>query len=77
MTEPNPLQSRAFLIPFDQIKPEHVEPAIRAVLASAEAQLQALIDLPGERSYATTVQALDDLLEPLSRIVGIARHLPW
>lgn len=75
MTEPNPLQSRAFLIPFDQIKPEHVEPAIRAVLASAEAQLQALIDLPGERSYATTVQALDDLLEPLSRIVGIARHL--
>lgn len=71
----NPLQSRAFLIPFDQIKPEHVEPAVRATLAGAEAELQALIDLPGERSYANTVQPLDDLLERLNRVVKIAHHL--
>lgn len=71
----NPLLSRDFRIPFDEIRPEHIEPGVRAALAQAEDELRAVIDHPGERSYANTVQALDDVEEHLDRAVGIASHL--
>lgn len=71
----NPLLSQAFLIPFDKITPEHIEPGIRSALAQAEAELEALIALPGERTYANTVAALDALVERVNRVVGIAHHL--
>jgi oligopeptidase A len=71
----NPLLSRDFLIPFDKIKTEHIDTGIREALKQAEVELNELTSFTGQRSYANTVQALDDLTEKLSRCVAIASHL--
>lgn len=71
----NPLLSREFRIPFDEIRAEQIEPGIRGALAEAEARLEALVSHEGARSYQNTVEALDDLKERLGRVVGIAYHL--
>ncbi len=71
----NPLLSRDFRIPFDKIKPEHIEPGIQEALAQAQKDLDKLTALPGVRTYENTVQALDILEERLDRAVGLAYHL--
>ena len=71
----NPLLSQAFEIPFDRIRPEHVEPGIREALRAAQRELDELIAFEGKRTYANTVQALDELDERLSRAVGLGYHL--
>lgn len=70
----NPLLSDDFLIPFDQIKPEHIDSGIREALVKSQQDLDALVQ-PKPRTYQNTLQALDDLTEPLSRAVTIAYHL--
>jgi oligopeptidase A len=71
----NPLRSRSFLIPFEQIKSEHIDAGIREALQTAEAELAELTAFTGQRTYANTVQELDDLTEKLSRTVKLASHL--
>ena len=71
----NPLRSREFLIPFDKIKVEHIEPGVREALAQAQASLEAIIAHEGERTYDNTIAALDDLQEKLGRVVSVAYHL--
>ncbi|HEX2091108.1 MAG TPA: M3 family metallopeptidase, partial [Longimicrobiaceae bacterium] len=71
----NPLFSHDFLIPFDRIRPEHVVPAIRQGLAEAERELEALVAEPGARTYANTLQRLDDLEERLDRVIHPVAHL--
>ena len=73
----NPLLSRTFRIPFDQIRPEHVVPAVRHALAEAERELAELIaqQRQGEPKYASTLGRLDALLERLERTIGPVAHL--
>ncbi len=71
----NPLLSRDFRIPFDKIKPEHIEPGVREALTQAQKDLDALTAFPGVRTYENTIQALDTLEERLDRAVGLAYHL--
>lgn len=40
----NPLLELSFAIPFDRIRPEHVEPAARALLADARVRLKAIVE---------------------------------
>ncbi|MDX2004244.1 MAG: M3 family metallopeptidase [Meiothermus sp.] len=72
---PNPLTSIQFDIPFDQIRPEHVEPAIDQLIAEAEAGLEAIIGVQGPRTYANTLGALDELGRGLWYAFGIVSHL--
>lgn len=71
----NPLLTEEFHIPFHLISSAHVVPAVRQALADAQRELDALIAEPGARSYANTVQRLDDLLERLERVIGPVAHL--
>lgn len=71
----NPLLSRAFDLPFDEIRAEHVEPAVREALEGAERDLNALEANPEPPGYANTLAALDALSERLGRVVTIAAHL--
>jgi oligopeptidase A len=71
----NPLLSEDFLIPFDQIKPEHIDSGIRQALQQAQQDLEALIAFSGQRNYQNTLQALDNLTERLTRAVTIGYHL--
>lgn len=70
----NPLLSTDFLIPFDAIQPEHVEPGIRQALSEAQAALEALLNAQA-LSYEGTVGALEQLVERLSQVFRRAQHL--
>ena len=71
----NPLLRVEFQIPFDQIRAEHVEPAVAELLSDANAELDALASEPGPRTFNNTMSRLDGLSERLEYAVGIARHL--
>ena len=43
MTDLNPLLSVDFRIPFDRIRPEHVEPGVREVLRLGQLRVEALV----------------------------------
>lgn len=74
-SEQNPLLHIQFQIPFDQIRPAHVEPAIQKLLADARARLDELIADPAPRTFENTMLRLDRLAEPLEYAMGIVRHL--
>ena len=74
MTE-NPLLRVQFRVPFDQIRPEHVEPAIDQLLAEARRDLEAIVAAPGPRTYANTLDALERMTERLEFAVTVVGHL--
>jgi oligopeptidase A len=70
----NPLLSGGPLPPFADIRPEHVEPALRAVLEenrTALAQLEALAD----PTFANLVEPLEDMQHRLTRVWSPVNHL--
>ncbi len=73
----NPLLSIAHPIPFDQIRAEHVEPAIAALLRESREALQKL-EGGGEsaaRTYDTTLAALEESTQKLERAMTVVGHL--
>src|SRR5215468_5131435 len=74
-TSTNFLLGLPFRIPFDQIRAEAVEPAFATLLEGARARLESLANQPGERTFANTMRALDDLSEPLDVAMAVVRHL--
>jgi oligopeptidase A len=71
----NPLLSLGDEIPFDRIRGEHVEPAVSALLVEARARLEALGSDDGERTYASTMDALEAVTERLDFVMGVVGHL--
>jgi oligopeptidase A len=74
-TVANPLLQIQFQIPFDQVHAENVEPAIVELLQHARKELDALTAEPGARTFANTLQKLDQLTERLDYAMQIVRHL--
>ncbi|MFN0199559.1 MAG: M3 family metallopeptidase [Planctomycetaceae bacterium] len=70
----NPLLVRAGLPPFDRIKPEHVVPAVRQVLAAAETTL-AEIERTAEPTWEGLIDRLDILDLPFEYAWGPVGHL--
>jgi oligopeptidase A len=60
-------------VPFDRISAEHVQPAITALIAQAEAALDAIEKAP--RTYAATLGALEAATEQLELSMSIVEHL--
>jgi oligopeptidase A len=71
----NPLLAFEYRIPFDQVKPEHVEPAIDELLVQAQQRLDAIISCKEPRTYANTMHALDDFTDRLEYAMNVVRHL--
>jgi oligopeptidase A len=69
----NPLLTVSLDVPFDQIKAEHVEPAIKELIARSEAALEAVERAP--RTYDTTLGALERATEQLELSMSIVEHL--
>lgn len=69
----NHFLSRDTLIPFAEMTPAEVEPAIDKALEQAEAELEKLLQTP-ERTFAT-ILALDEIVERLERPMGFVGHL--
>ncbi|GMA16350.1 M3 family peptidase [Deinococcus metallilatus] len=70
----NPLLNVGFRIPFDQIRPEHAEPAVDTLLAQTQERLERLAQAP-ERAYADFMADLDQLTEQLDTVGVIVSHL--
>jgi oligopeptidase A len=71
----NPLIQLGFEIPFDQIEALHVEPAVDALLASAQGAVDAIAASDETRTYANTLGALEEATEPLERAMTVVDHL--
>jgi oligopeptidase A len=71
----NPLLDIPFTIPFDQIRPEHVEPAAKALIAESRERLRSIADAPGPRTYESTLGALDLATERLETAMTVVSHL--
>ncbi len=71
----NPLLEIRYDIPFQEIKPQHIEPAIQALLAQAEEELQAILQVEGPRTLDNTLRPLDRLGEKLFYVFNLVAHL--
>ncbi len=71
----NPLLREQFEIPFDQVHPEHVEPAIQELLRDARERLEVLAADPEPRTFANTMLALEKVTERLDYAMSVVRHL--
>ncbi len=71
----NPLLSFDDLPRFDEIRPEHVEPAIDLLLAQANSALETVTGADFQPSWAAIAGVLDVATEQLSRAWGVVSHL--
>src|ERR1700730_5323057 len=70
----NPLLGQEPLPRFLQIRPEHVEPAVREVLTENRARIEELASLPIP-PFATLVEPLQELQHRVSRTWSPVSHL--
>jgi oligopeptidase A len=74
-SSPNPLLEVRVPVPFDEVRPEHIQPAVDALLASAQKTLDAIAAAPSPRTYASTLGALDHATNELDYATNLASHL--
>jgi oligopeptidase A len=71
----NPLTEREFKVPFDQIRAEHVEPAIEQLLSEAQLRIDQLAADPAPRTFGNTLLAVEAVTERLDYAMRITGHL--
>lgn len=71
----NPLLEVRFEVPFDQIEAIHVEPAAKQLIAEAQAQIDAIAEDPGPRTFENTLLALESSTQKLGFAMGVVGHL--
>src|SRR5260370_39670040 len=71
----NPLLQVRFQIPFDQIRAEHVEPAVAELLRDARERLDRITSKTAPPSFANTMDVLGHLTERLAYAMGITTHV--
>ncbi len=71
----NPLLHIPYEIPFHEIRPAHVLPAIETLIENAKGALSAIKNLEGSRTYENTLGALEDATVPLSTAMTVVGHL--
>ncbi len=71
----NRLLTRTFRIPFDDIRAEHVAPAIDRLLADSRSQIDALVANPSGLTYDSTLGALERATETLEWASSVIGHL--
>ncbi|MGN6327923.1 MAG: M3 family metallopeptidase [Rhodanobacter sp.] len=75
MSHDNPLLADDTLPAFSQIRPEHVEPAIDAILADYRAGIDALVAADAPRDFDTVMLTQERLEQRLSRAWAPVSHL--
>jgi oligopeptidase A len=75
MDTTNPLLSLHDLADFDAIRPEHVEPAMRALLEIAQSALETAVDATTPVDYDAMAAVLDVATERLGRAWSAVGHL--
>ncbi|HEX3851282.1 MAG TPA: M3 family metallopeptidase [Polyangiaceae bacterium] len=71
----NPLLEPTFPVPFDAIREQHMEPAVRSLLAEADAAIDAIAASAGPYTYESTLGALERASEKLELAMSLIEHL--
>lgn len=71
----NPLLSIQTPIPFDQIRPEHIEPAMDQLLQEAQRRIDTIAADESPRTYENTMAALDAATDEVDFAMTVVRHL--
>ena len=71
----NPLLAYQGLPPFPSIQPEHVKPALTALLAENRKKIQALVSQPEQVTWQTLMLPLQEMDDHLDRLWSPVRHL--
>lgn len=71
----NPLLNTAGLPAFDQIRPEHIEPAVDTQLAHNREQIEALLNTTTDYTWNDTLAPLEELGDQLNRVWSPVSHL--
>jgi len=71
----NPLLETTGLPHFPQIRPEHVEPAIDAILAESRARIQCVLAANDTYTWDNLIQPLEDVGERLNRAWSPVSHM--
>ena len=71
----NPLLENLTLPAFSRIKPEHIEPAIKQLLEQHRSALRAVLEQPGEHTWESLLQPLEQKEDQLQRAWSAVRHL--
>jgi oligopeptidase A len=71
----NPLLEITIDPPFDKVRPDHIRPAIDALLSRASERLAAISSLGEPRTFANTLVALDESTRELEWAMAIVGHL--
>lgn len=71
----NPLLDLSGLPRFEEIRPEHAQPAMEWVLADSRARIEALLDRAGGFDWDNLAQPLEALGHRLSRVWSLVGHL--
>ncbi|WP_027480782.1 M3 family metallopeptidase [Deinococcus pimensis] len=66
----NPLLGIGFRIPFDEVRPEHAEPAIDHLIALSRERLDRLVKSEDPSSFLTDLDELSRELETVTTVVG-------
>src|SRR3546814_14777049 len=76
MTQKNPLLSPiSSLIDYSAVRPDHIEPAITALIDDARKAVDRSADAGLPASWETVVEPLEDASETLWRAWSVAGHL--
>ena len=75
MSPLNPLLDFTGLPRFATIRPEHVRPAIKTLIAEAESTTSHIIAATANPTWQNFATPLDDIHERLSRAWGVVGHL--
>lgn len=74
-SQSNPLLTDEFLIPFAEIEPAHIVPAVQQAIRLAEEQVAYLIRLPEPLTYDALLGGFDLMEARLDRIITVCSHL--
>jgi len=78
MTIENPLlamSEKSGLPPFQHIKPEHVEPALEAIIQSNREQIKILLEKNDHYSWDNLIQPIEDMDDRLGRMWSPVSHM--
>lgn len=75
MPSENPLLEVKVPVPFHEVRPEHIMPAVDTLLANAQKTLDTICASPSPRTYEGTLGALDLATNELDYATNLASHL--
>ena len=71
----NPLLDTTALPRFDDLKPDHAQPALQELIAAHQRKLAELLDDPATKNFTSLIAPLEEMSHELSRVWSPVSHL--